>query len=208
MNQIYWSLPIVVLGFLAICTVALSQELLGCSTGNPSYESVNTDNIEAVLIFMRHGVRAPWTSYPKDPNANNTNRWPNGRSQLTSFGIKQATNIGNLFVKRYGTFTKNLKRSQIYLRASAAQRCIDTLKLVSSRLWPNFDAAHTPLIYSLPKKVDSLLYEEPKCPFADNEETSNMNNPAESSFENMPDSKFALKLVCVLALTIKCLYFL
>lgn len=136
----------------------------GCSGG--AYEAINTDNLEAVFVFMRHGVRAPWTSYPKDPSINATNKWPNGRSQLTSFGIKQVTNIGNLLNKRYSTFTRGLKRTQIYQRSSAAQRCIDTLKLVSSRLWPNFDNAHTPVIYSLPKKVDSLLYEEPKCPLA------------------------------------------
>ena len=32
---------------------------------------------------MRHGIRAPWTTYPLDPFANDTNRWPNGGSQLT-----------------------------------------------------------------------------------------------------------------------------
>lgn len=159
----------------------------GCSGG--AYESINTDSLEAVFIFMRHGVRAPWTTYPKDPHINQTNRWPNGRSQLTSFGIKQVTNIGNLLNKRYGTFTRGLKRSQIYQRASAAQRCIDTLKLVSSRLWPNFDNAHTPVIYSLPKKVDSLLYEEPKCPLAETEESNNINSAAVSAYENQTDIK-------------------
>lgn len=198
------ALAFVALALAAILAFTQAQEssLLGCSGGTGSgsqYETINTENLEAVFIFMRHGVRAPWTSYPKDPNVNNTNRWPNGRSQLTHFGIKQATTIGNLLMRRYGAFVKPLKRPQIYLRASAAQRCIDTLKLVSSRLWPNFDPAHTPLIYSLPKKVDSVLYEEPKCPFADNEEANNMNNPAVWNYENQTEIKVSsMRCACLL----------
>ena len=111
------------------------------------------------------------------------------RSQLTEFGIEQAHNIGKLLNKRYGSFTKNLKRNQIYLRASAAQRCIDTLRIISSNLWPKFDAAHTPVIYSLPKKIDSLLYEEPKCPGADSEETVNMHSRQVVEYENKPEIK-------------------
>ena len=95
--------------------------------------------------------------------------------------------------QRYGAFTKDLKRNQIYLRASAAQRCLDTLKLVSSQLWPNFDTAHTPVIYSLPKKIDSLLYEEPECHGADSEEASNMKSQAVVDYENQPEIK-----VCVI----------
>lgn len=192
MKRINWSLAsILALACVATVQAQVEPAPFGCND-SPPYESVSTDNLEAVLIFMRHGVRAPWTTYPKDPNVNNTNRWPNGRSQLTSFGIKQATNIGNLLAKRYGTFTKNLKRNQIYLRASAAQRCIDTLNLVSSRLWTKFDDAHEPVIYSLPKKIDSLLYEEPTCPDADKEEANNMNNPAVSKYENLPEIKVSI----------------
>src|SRR5699024_2067751 len=97
--------------------------------------------------------------------------------------------MGNLLNKRYGSFTKNLTRNQIYLRASAAQRCLDTLKLVSSRLWPNFDTAHTPVIYSLPKKIDSLLYEEPECPGAVSEENNNIKSQAVVDYENQPEIK-------------------
>ena len=157
-----------------------------CSTNNNNnYELIDTSNLEAILIFMRHGVRAPWTTYPKDPYVNNTSRWPNGRSQLTNFGIKQATNIGKLLAQRYGNFIKQLKKNQIYLRSSAAQRCIDTLNLVSSQLWTKFDNAHQPMIYSLPKEIDSVLYEEPKCPGADKEEANNMNNLEVSEYENI-----------------------
>ncbi len=32
---------------------------------------------------MRHGIRAPHTTYPLDPKANDPTRFPNGKSQLT-----------------------------------------------------------------------------------------------------------------------------
>src|SRR5699024_7698794 len=131
------------LAALLSLAIASAQEALSCGASS-TYEQVSTDNLEALFIFMRHGIRAPCTSYPKDPNVNSTNCWPNGPAQLTCFGIKQATNIGNLLRRRYGSFTRNLKRNQIFLRTSGAQRCIDTLQLVSNRLWPNTAPEHAP----------------------------------------------------------------
>ncbi|CAG2121839.1 unnamed protein product, partial [Medioppia subpectinata] len=138
---------------------------------------------------MRHGIRAPWTTYPLDPfAANNSQRFPNGGSQLTDAGIEQAYNMGKYYKQRYGKFiTANPKRA--YLRGSAAQRCIDTLSIVTKQLWPQDSDEKKqwqPMIFSLPQKIDSILYEEPDCQSAEDEEHNNLKTPAVQAYEADP----------------------
>lgn len=115
-------------------------------------------------------------------------RWPNGRSQLTDLGIKQSRNLGRLLRNRYGDWITYLhsKKNHVLLRASAAQRCIDTLRHVASETFPSSSEY---AIYSLPKPIDSVLWEEPYCPEADEEEKQNMLKSDVLEYENLPQIK-------------------
>jgi hypothetical protein len=65
--------------------------------------------------------------------------------------------VGEFYKRRYDKFIKdNQKRA--FLRSSAAQRCIDTIAIVSKTLWPPQDIKKwwQPMIFSLPKRIDDV----------------------------------------------------
>lgn len=177
----YFPIVIVLLTFTTY--VASIENSCTCPTSDDDLST-----LQAVYILMRHGIRAPYTTYPLDPNANDTSRFPNGKSQLTDAGIKQAYNVGKFYNKRYGKFIQD-KQKQAFLRASAAQRCIDTISIVAKTLWPPQDdnsKSWQPMIFSLPKQIDSILYEEPDCNPADEEEQNNLKTPEVAEYEKDP----------------------
>lgn len=163
--------------------------------GGGLYPPVDTTNLEQLFVIMRHGVRAPWSTYPLDPHKDDTSRWPLGRSQLTAAGVAQATNIGQLIAERYrGVAEKLVSRKQILLRSSAAQRCFDTVQLAMRKIWSvntdnQLDPMKMPVVYSLPKRVDSVLYEEPECQLGDEEERNNLNQPEALAYLGRDDIK-------------------
>lgn len=175
MNNMKLSLTLPLL--LALILVIGTGQCLGYYHGNCAnngYQKVDTTHLDQLFVVMRHGVRAPWSTYPNDVNASDPHRYPLGRSQLTQFGVDQAKNIGRLLRARYGSWVTNQNRSTTMLRSSAAQRCMDTVQLVAGQLWPDKAMNERPSLYSVPKAVDSVLYEEPTCPQAELEEEANL----------------------------------
>lgn len=177
---------VIVLVSISINCYYTSAQTCTCPTNPTTDDDLST--LKSVFILMRHGIRAPWTSYPLDPHGNDTTRYPNGGSQLTDAGIDQAYNVGKFLKQRYGQFTKNgQKRAQ--LRSSAAQRCIDTISIVAKKLWPQDEdnkKSWQPMIFSLPKQVDSVLYEEPDCEHAEEAEKANLKTQEVQDYENEP----------------------
>ncbi|CAG2163551.1 unnamed protein product, partial [Oppiella nova] len=180
----YTSLSIfkaIVVTILSISTSSWAQNQCVCPTSD--------DDLSTLKSLMRHGIRAPWTTYPLDPfAANNSQRFPNGGSQLTDAGIDQAYNMGRYYKQRYGKFIDENPKSA-FLRASAAQRCIDTLSIVAKKLWPpavDNKKQWQPMIFSLPQKIDSILYEEPDCEHAEEEEQKNLKTPEVQAYEADP----------------------
>ncbi|XP_054157467.1 prostatic acid phosphatase-like [Oppia nitens] len=177
----------------------INDEIVGtnCNIQLPARPTANAHTLEGLFILMRHGIRAPWTTYPLDPFANETNRFPNGGSQLTDAGINQAYNMGKYYKILYNKFIR-ANQKQSYLRASAAQRCIDTLAIVTKTLWPPNaynEKSWQPMLFSLPKRIDSVLYEEPDCQPAEDAEHENLETKVVKDYEADPKIQKLYQLV-------------
>uniref|UniRef100_A0A1I7U189 Lysosomal acid phosphatase n=1 Tax=Caenorhabditis tropicalis TaxID=1561998 RepID=A0A1I7U189_9PELO len=92
--------------------------------------------VEFLLAVWRHGDRAPESlPYPSDPY--NETYWPRGWNQLTNVGIDQATKLGKFLRRRYqSSVLPAFDRKKITIRASDADRAIETAQCVATALFP------------------------------------------------------------------------
>ncbi|EGT59561.1 hypothetical protein CAEBREN_06608 [Caenorhabditis brenneri] len=92
--------------------------------------------VEFLLAVWRHGDRAPESlPYPSDPY--NETYWPRGWNQLTNVGIDQATKLGKFLRRRYqSSVLSGFDRKKITIRASDADRAIETAQCVATALFP------------------------------------------------------------------------
>ncbi|CAP35177.1 Protein CBG17548 [Caenorhabditis briggsae] len=92
--------------------------------------------VEFLLAVWRHGDRAPESlPYPSDPY--NETYWPRGWNQLTNVGIDQATKLGRFLRRRYQSSVLSVfDRKKITIRASDADRAIETAQCVATTLFP------------------------------------------------------------------------
>ncbi|CAD6185345.1 unnamed protein product [Caenorhabditis auriculariae] len=92
--------------------------------------------VRLLLAVWRHGDRAPeQLPYPGDPY--NETFWPRGWNQLTNLGIEQASKLGNFLRRRYkDSVLKTFHRSKVHIRASDADRAIETAQAVTAAMFP------------------------------------------------------------------------
>jgi len=128
--------------------------------------------LKLVHVVMRHSVRAPVSTYPKDPYINQEFA-PNGWGQLTLDGIKDAYKVGEFLRNRYGAFLGDKYKASEYLsQSTGVDRALATLMSVNAALWkPHKDQKWTHALDWLPVPVhsqplddDMLLLVRRDCP--------------------------------------------
>ena len=97
--------------FLTIISIILSEEeqFIPLKPGNgilnqPYNHTSNEKNLFFIFLNLRHGARSP-LSLNKKHNDMLGGKWKTN-SELTSFGIRQHYNIGNINKERYSSFIK------------------------------------------------------------------------------------------------------
>lgn len=124
----------------------LSEVILVCFVGlilqeihaNPCNSSLLDDaSVFKAAIIFRHGDRAIHRRYPTDPNIGNIDKdWPNGLLRLTDAGRQRMLRVGQLIRKRYPELVPH-KQKEISILSSAADRCLESAKLVTKGMNPD-----------------------------------------------------------------------
>ncbi|KAL3270774.1 hypothetical protein HHI36_021300 [Cryptolaemus montrouzieri] len=133
----------------------------------------NTDEkkqLELVHVIMRHGVRTPASTYPKDPYVNHT-FYPIGWGQLTNPGKRQLYETGIFLRERYGHFLGERYTPDLYYTESTdVDRTKASMQLVNAGLWPpKGDQIWGPIlwqpipVHSEPLEQDMLLLVRKPC---------------------------------------------
>lgn len=106
-----------------------------CATvKHKSSKNVVETTIRAVAFISRHSDRTTEYTFPTDLHPmDNRNEWPDGEARLTALGRKRAKALADLLRSRYEfMFTNN--PAEVLVRASGAQRCIDTARIISTNM--------------------------------------------------------------------------
>ncbi|XP_034950111.1 venom acid phosphatase Acph-1-like [Chelonus insularis] len=124
--------------------VWVSLTLLGATTASPlpkddeksvGNEKLNEKTLRQVTLLMRHGQRAPVSTYPNDPYLNSTME-PYGWGQLTNKGRLNVYNEGLYLRDRYGNFLgSEYTPTKFWLQSTSADRAKMTAMILASALW-------------------------------------------------------------------------
>ena len=116
--------------FIALC----SRALLGQSS--PQHD----DELRAVIVLMRHGVRTPIESETRSSsyNAQPWPAWPTEPGVLTPHGAQALRLLADFYRARYPSLLQNRScdHAGIYVEANTTQRTIASAKAVLSGLLP------------------------------------------------------------------------
>jgi len=86
-------------------------------------------------ILFRHGDRSPTGNFPSNPYGEDA--WPNGFSQLTQLGMRQARDLGKYLRTRYdGFLNSTYVADQVYVRSSDTDRTLMSAEAVLAGLYP------------------------------------------------------------------------
>ncbi|HEY6376630.1 MAG TPA: histidine-type phosphatase [Edaphobacter sp.] len=124
------SLPLVIL-FAAFCTqIAFGQAAPGRDDGD----------LQAVVVLMRHGVRAPIENETRSSayNAQPWPTWPTEPGVLTPHGSDALRRLAEFYRERYSTLLQGdtCDPSVFYVEANTTQRTIASAKAVLAGLSP------------------------------------------------------------------------
>ncbi|KAK5638667.1 hypothetical protein RI129_012962 [Pyrocoelia pectoralis] len=92
----------------------------------------DVDELLGVIVFYRHGDRAPLVLYQTDPY-NESTYWPMGLGQLTNLGKMQLYELGQWLKERYGEF---LSVSDSYVRSTDYDRTLMSAECCLAGLFP------------------------------------------------------------------------
>ncbi|MHA1599228.1 MAG: histidine-type phosphatase [Alphaproteobacteria bacterium] len=91
--------------------------------------------LRSAALLMRHGVISPKYALPKIPS-----EWPMGFKQLTAVGMHQMYEQGQALRRKYvdelGLISKTFKNSEVYIRASNADRALQSAQMIALGLYP------------------------------------------------------------------------
>ncbi|XP_066485263.1 prostatic acid phosphatase-like [Tiliqua scincoides] len=80
-------------------------------------QSTTGRQLKFVLLVMQHGDRTPLDTYPTDPYKEDN--WPQGFGQLTTVGLQQHYQLGQLLKERYKLLlSEEYRREEIYIRST------------------------------------------------------------------------------------------
>ncbi|XP_045761433.1 prostatic acid phosphatase-like [Maniola jurtina] len=153
--------------------VVLGLAVLSCLLGycvlseTLPYES---KTLRMVIIFFRHGARAPNTSYKSDPFKNY--QWPDGLGSLTNAGKLQMYELGKKFRSYYANFIpEEYYEKDVYIRSSDASRCMMSAYTFLAGLYPPSERQmwHPEIpwqpipVHSLPRDLDNIVAATKPC---------------------------------------------
>uniref|UniRef100_A0A1B6LMD3 Acid phosphatase n=1 Tax=Graphocephala atropunctata TaxID=36148 RepID=A0A1B6LMD3_9HEMI len=94
--------------------------------------------LEFVIIFARHGNRAPYRDFPTYPYPlSDTNTWPYGRLQLSRHGRSQMYKLGAKFRLLYNGFlSQNYKKDELKAQTTLTDRTMMSAQLFLAGLYP------------------------------------------------------------------------
>uniref|UniRef100_A0A914Z5F7 Lysosomal acid phosphatase n=1 Tax=Panagrolaimus superbus TaxID=310955 RepID=A0A914Z5F7_9BILA len=139
--------------------------------GAQELEHADTTTLRLVHVIWRHGDRTPSILLPTDPT-NGINSWPLGLGELTKKGIQQEFKLGKFLRKRYdGFLSQDYSPFEVYVRSSDYNRTLASGQAVLSGIFPiHGEELWVPIpVHTVPKPLDSLLYDRVLCPIADAE---------------------------------------
>jgi 4-phytase/acid phosphatase len=132
-----------------ILTVLLLSTL--CSFAQTSSEN---EQIRAVVIVARHGVRAPIESETRSGvfNAQPWPKWPTDPGLLTPHGIDALKRMGEFYRQRYAPLLQGC--DSVKVESTNVPRTIASAKAVMSIVVPSCDPQITPDLTSDPAAID------------------------------------------------------
>jgi acid phosphatase len=125
------SCALVVAAVAALCSPTWLEG--GAGAAEPPANDART--LRATILVVRHSTISPKYSLPKDPVT-----WPMGFEQLTAVGMRQMFDMGQSWRRKYVEELKFLpaqyKVSDLYVRASATDRALQTAQMLVLGLFP------------------------------------------------------------------------
>ena len=125
-----WSKGLLLFAFLLLPIAVRSQERT----------TPDDDQIQAVIVLARHGVRAPIESETRSGayNAQPWPAWPVAPGVLTPHGAEALKLLGEYYRSRYPSLLQHLSCAQpgIYVEANTTQRTIASANAMASGLAP------------------------------------------------------------------------
>jgi len=120
---------------LAVLAVALSLVQAAASPAVAQEAKGDPGALRATALLMRHGVISPKYALPKIPS-----KWPMGFKQLTAVGARQMFEQGQALRRKYvdelGLIGKTFNNSEVYIRASNADRALQSAEMIALGLYP------------------------------------------------------------------------
>ncbi|KAI1294209.1 Lysosomal acid phosphatase [Halotydeus destructor] len=157
-------------------------------------KTASCEQLKMLVAVHRHGDRAPLGTYPTDPYANESYYWPKGWGQLTARGKQRAHALGEYIRTTYGCFLTYNPR-EVYVRSSAEQRCLDTVKLLLAGAYSPDEPSGGPrqpfYIHTRPSQVDGMLGPDPSCPAEEEELEQVAHSPEVVAFTRDFEQLFA-----------------
>ncbi|XP_022121885.2 prostatic acid phosphatase isoform X1 [Pieris rapae] len=153
--------------------IVLGLAVLSCLMGycvlseTLPYES---KTLRLVIIFFRHGARAPVSSYKSDPFKNY--QWPDGLGSLTNAGKLQLYELGRKYRSYYANFIpEEYQEKDVYIRSSDSSRCLMSAYTFLAGLYPPYERQiwHPEIlwqpipVHSLPRQLDNLVAATKPC---------------------------------------------
>ncbi|HZY72419.1 MAG TPA: histidine-type phosphatase [Edaphobacter sp.] len=122
--------------FLAILMAALC----GHTAAGQADKARDDGDLQAVIVVMRHGVRAPIESETRSSayNAQAWPAWPTPPGVLTPHGTEALRLLGEFYRSRYSPLLQDdsCKHPRLYIEANSTQRTIASAKAILSGLSP------------------------------------------------------------------------
>lgn len=158
--------------FISLLIVS-SLSLIVYSKSIEELPAEDAKELKLVHVVMRHGIRTPVDTYPKDPFIQHDFA-PNGWGQLTKGGISDLHEFGHYLREKYGKFLgSHFSSSKFYAQATGVDRAIASIMSVNSGLWQPVDKEQKAIhdldwfpvpVNSEPLDTDMLLLVRKDCP--------------------------------------------
>jgi len=167
---------------LIIMGVAMLQLAVLLLVNGAAAKTANINGKELTLqhvqILYRHGDRSPTDIAPADPN--NWTKWPQGFGQLSTRGMNQHWQLGQLIAQTYATgsdalLSSTYKHAELYAASDEESRCLMSAASNFAGLYPacgqtgcptsnGWPSTWSPVpIHTMPQATDFILT-TPDCP--------------------------------------------
>jgi 4-phytase/acid phosphatase len=119
-----------------------------------SFAQTPTDDVRAVVIVARHGVRAPIENETRSSvfNAQRWPAWPSAPGDLTPHGIAALKRMGEFYRQRYATLLHDC--NSVAVESTNTSRTIGSAKAVMSVVVPDCDVRVTADLTADPPSID------------------------------------------------------